>query len=67
MAFERVMGLEVIDEKTYQQYRKQMTPILHSFGGSFSYDFNVNQVLMPKTEGQITKSIYYRLPWLSGY
>lgn len=55
MAFERVMGLEVIDEVIYQQYREHMTPILHSFGGSFGYDFKVSDVLKSKTEDKINR------------
>jgi uncharacterized protein (DUF1330 family) len=40
MSFERIMGLEVINDEVYQQYRKHMMPILHTFGGSFGYVYS---------------------------
>lgn len=55
MTYERIMGIEVIDEEGYQQYREHMIPILHSFGGSFGYDFKVNEVLKSKTNEPINR------------
>ena len=55
MSFERIMGLEVINDEVYQQYREHMMPILHTFGGSFGYDFTVNKVLKSKTEEVINR------------
>lgn len=55
MSFERVMGIEVIDNEVYQQYRENMMPILHSFGGSFGFDFKVNEVLKSKTDEAINR------------
>jgi uncharacterized protein (DUF1330 family) len=55
MSFERVIGLEVIDDEVYQQYRENMIPILHTFGGSFGYDFKVSNVLKSKTEKPINR------------
>ncbi len=37
--YEKIMGIQVSDDGEYQKYREGMTPILHSFGGSFGYDF----------------------------
>ena len=45
MAFERVMGLHVIDDDEYQRYRDAMEPILNAIGGSFGYDFKIAEVL----------------------
>ena len=53
MSFERIMGLEVINDEEYQKYRENMTPILHSFGGDFGFDFKVNEVLKSKTNNVI--------------
>ena len=55
MSFERIMGLEVINDEVYQKYREHMMPILHAFGGSFGYDFTVNKVLKSKTEEVINR------------
>ena len=53
--FERIMAIEVTDENGYQKYRENMTPILHSYGGSFGFDFKVNEVLQSKTEQAINR------------
>jgi len=55
MSYERIMGLEVINEEEYQKYRENMIPILHSFGGSFGFDFKVNEVLKSKTNDLINR------------
>jgi uncharacterized protein (DUF1330 family) len=55
MSFERIMGLEVIDDEVYQQYREHMIPILNTFGGSFGFDFKVSEVLKSKTEDPINR------------
>lgn len=44
---EILVGLQVIDNAQYQQYREAMRPILISYGGRFIYDFNVSDVLKP--------------------
>ncbi|MFQ3261655.1 DUF1330 domain-containing protein [Reinekea sp.] len=55
MAVERIMGLFVTDDEEYQRYREGMVPILHTYGGSFGYDFKVSEVLISKTEGDINR------------
>ncbi|MEW6997468.1 DUF1330 domain-containing protein [Colwelliaceae bacterium BS250] len=55
MSFERIMGLEVINDERYQKYRENMIPILHSFGGSFGFDFKVSDVLKSKTDEVINR------------
>ncbi|GLR69341.1 DUF1330 domain-containing protein [Agaribacter marinus] len=55
MSFERIMGLEVINDSEYQLYRENMAPILHSFGGSFGFDFVIDRVLKSKTEHVINR------------
>lgn len=55
MSFERIMGLEVIDDIEYQKYRESMIPILHSFGGRFGFDFKVSDVLKSKTKEKINR------------
>lgn len=55
MAFERLVGLHVVDDDAYQAYRNEMTPILHSYGGDFGYDFKIAAVLRSKTEAPINR------------
>ena len=55
MSFERIMGLEVIDDELYQKYRENMIPILNTFGGSFGFDFKVSHVLKSKTKDSINR------------
>ncbi|KMT65107.1 DUF1330 domain-containing protein [Catenovulum maritimum] len=55
MAFERIMGIEVIDEIGYQKYRENMLPILNSFGGNFGFDFKVSEVLKSKSDKPINR------------
>ena len=55
MAFEMLVGLNVIDDSGYQQYRQGMTPILEEWGGGFGYDFTVARVLRSKTNAPINR------------
>ena len=55
MSFERIIGLEVVNDEEYQKYRESMMPILHSFGGSFGFDFKVSEVLKSKTDYLINR------------
>jgi uncharacterized protein (DUF1330 family) len=55
MSYERIMGLEVINNEEYQKYRESMMPILHSFGGSFGFDFKVSEVLKSKNDETINR------------
>jgi len=60
--FERIMGLNVIDDIEYQKYREAMLPILESFGGSFGYDFKIAEVLKSKTEDKINRVFTIEFP-----
>lgn len=55
MSYERIMGLEVTNPDIYQKYREEMMPILHAFGGSFGFDFQVSNVLKSKTDDTINR------------
>lgn len=55
MSFEKIMGIEVVNNEIYQQYRENMIPILHSFGGSFGFDFKIKEVLKSKTDSVINR------------
>lgn len=55
MRFERLVGLFVTDEDMYKKYREAMLPILGMFGGGFSYDFKVSEVLKSKVKEKINR------------
>ncbi|NQZ24114.1 MAG: DUF1330 domain-containing protein [Colwellia sp.] len=46
MSYEILVGLNVLDELKYDQYRAAMKPILSDFEGHFGYDFKVSDVLI---------------------
>jgi len=62
MAFERVMEIYVSDNEEYQCYREGMIPVLHSFGGSFDFDFEVSEVLLSKTDDAINRGFTIEFP-----
>ncbi|MFP6846500.1 MAG: DUF1330 domain-containing protein [Thalassolituus sp.] len=55
MTYERIMGLNVIDDAEYQKYRAGMEPILNSMGGAFGFDFRVSEVLRSKSTDPINR------------
>ena len=59
---EMLVGLNVTDPARYAEYRRRMTPILESFGGSFGYDFVVSEVLIAQTEEPINRVFTIRFP-----
>lgn len=62
MAYEMLVGLNVIDDSQYQEYRRAMMPILKSYGGSFGYDFKISEVLLSQTEAPINRVFTIRFP-----
>lgn len=62
MAFECLVGLQVIDDKLYSKYREEMRPILEAYGGGFRYDFKVSKVLKAEESKKINRvfTIYFR-------
>ena len=61
MALEMLVGLNVVDDDSYQAYRREMMPILRSYGGGFRYDFRVSEVLKSETQAPINRvfTIYF--------
>lgn len=41
MAFDLIIGWNVVDAEAYRSYRAGMTPLLEAAGGYFAYDFDV--------------------------
>jgi len=62
MTFERIVGLDVIDNEEYQKYREGMLPILKTYGGAFGYDFLVSDVLLAKGESNINRVFTIEFP-----
>lgn len=61
MVFELLVGMKVTDEDAYQKYREGMLPILQSYGGGFSYDFRVSEVLKAESDTPMNRvfTIYF--------
>jgi len=55
MTYERIIGLDVVNDDEYQKYRDAMTPILESFGGRFGFDFKIATVLKSKSNDAINR------------
>ena len=62
MSFERIMGIEVINEELYQKYRDNMLPILHTYGGNFGFDFIVSKVLKSTNDDPINRVFTLSFP-----
>lgn len=62
MAYERLVGIHVTDDKMYQKYREAMKPILETYGGGFSSDFKIAETLKPTEHNDINRvfTIYCR-------
>ena len=54
-AVEMLVGLNVSNSLMYQEYRDNMTPILHTYSGQFGYDFKVSEVFISETKNKINR------------
>ena len=61
MAHELVVGLHVVDDDLYAQYRAAMAPLLGAHGGGFRYDFVVAKTLKSASAHPINRvfAIYF--------
>ena len=62
MSYEMLVGLNVLDDHRYQEYRDAMKPILTAYGGGFGYDFKVSEVLLPKACSEINRVFTINFP-----
>jgi len=63
MPYEMNVGLLVVDQGTYAQYRKEMGPLLEAAGGKFRYDFEVARVLRAEeATAEINRVFVIRFP-----
>lgn len=62
MSYELVVGLFVSDVIEYEQYRREMEPLLKEVGGGFGYDFEIATVLRSQTKEEINRVFTIEFP-----
>ena len=62
MAFEMTVGLLVVNQETYAQYRREMRPLLEEAGGAFRYDFEVARTLQSESGVDINRAFVLQFP-----
>ncbi len=62
LIYEMLVGLNVVNDEQYQEYRDHMTPILYTYGGGFGYDFKVSETLLPETGNEINRVFTINFP-----
>jgi len=55
MSYEILVGLNVLDDLKYDDYRAAMKPILSDHEGRFGYDFKVSDVLISEGDTDINR------------
>ena len=55
MPYEILVGLDVLDDLKYNDYRSAMKPILSDYEGYFGYDFKVSEVLISEGNSDINR------------
>jgi uncharacterized protein (DUF1330 family) len=66
MPFEITVGLLVVDNEKYAQYRAKMTPLLEAMGGRFRYDFEVARTLKGEAGHEINRAFVIQFPDRAG-
>jgi uncharacterized protein (DUF1330 family) len=56
------VGLLVVDQGTYAQYRKEMRPLFDEAGGAFRYDFDVARTLHSEDGADINRAFVLQFP-----
>ncbi|MFA5668114.1 MAG: DUF1330 domain-containing protein [Balneolaceae bacterium] len=62
MPYERLVALHITDEVMYAKYRKAMKPILATYGGYFTSDFKVSEVLLADADKSINRIFSISFP-----
>jgi uncharacterized protein (DUF1330 family) len=60
--YEILVGLQVVNNALYQEYRDAMLPILKEYGGDFGYDFAVSEVLITQSRNAINRVFTIHFP-----
>jgi uncharacterized protein (DUF1330 family) len=61
-ANEILIGVYVVDEARYAQYRAEMTPLLEARGGRFVVDVRTSEVLRAPAPGAFNRLFTIRFP-----
>jgi uncharacterized protein (DUF1330 family) len=56
------MGLFVVDQEKYAQYRSEIAPLLQAVKGRFRYDFEVSRVLKSDAGHDINRLFVLQFP-----
>lgn len=59
---EMLIGVNVVDDVQYDEYRARMTPLLTAHGGAFVVDVRVSQVLLCPTDKPFNRLFTIRFP-----
>lgn len=62
MLYEILVGLNVVDDIRYNDYRDAMKPILSDYEGRFGYDFIVSDVLASEGHTDINRVFTINFP-----
>jgi uncharacterized protein (DUF1330 family) len=62
MAFEMIVGLFVLDQQKYGQYRVEIAPLLQTVGGKFRYDLEVARMLKSEVDHDINRLFVIEFP-----
>ena len=62
MSYEMTVGLVVVDQDLYGQYRREMRPLLDEAGGAFRFDFEVARVIHHEGVADINRTFVLRFP-----
>jgi uncharacterized protein (DUF1330 family) len=62
MAFEVLVGLFVVDQQRYSQYREEIAPLLSVRSARFRYDFEISRVLKNDGSGDINRVFVLEFP-----
>ncbi len=59
---ERLVGLQIVNQEKYRQYREGMAPLLEQYGGSFGVDVIVSEVLRSPGKESFNRLFTIRFP-----
>lgn len=59
---ERLVGLQIVNQEQYKQYREGMMPLLEEYGGSFGIDVVVSEVLRSPSKETFNRLFTIRFP-----
>jgi len=55
MSYETIVGLNVMNDEKYNQYRILIAPLLTKYKGGFRYDFKIKETLISENSDEINR------------